>query len=129
MRAARVRAAFVEGVEHVGCGQVAPDAPHPPADAGREGGQGPLDAAADRLVAVVDVVRARGDDDGRVVLLDDGGQLGGDAVRGEVEVGVEVERERRVEEDRDEPGPPRRPPRPRPGGAGAAPRSRGWRSR
>ena len=40
-----------------------------------------------------------------VVLLDDGGQLGGDAVGGQGEVGIEIERDRGVEEDRHEPGP------------------------
>ena len=80
--------AFVEGVEHVGGGEVAPDAPHPPADARGEGGHGALDAAADRFMSVVDVVGARGDDDGGLVLLDDGRELGGDAVGGVGEVGV-----------------------------------------
>ena len=59
-------------------------------------------------MTVVDVVWCRGDDDGGVVLLDDGGELGGDAVGGVGEVGVQVEGERGVEEDRDEAGPPRR---------------------
>ena len=56
-------------------------------------------------MSVVDVVWGRGDDDGGVVLLDDGGELGGDAMGGVGEVGIEVEVERRVEEDRHEAGP------------------------
>ena len=50
-------------------------------------------------MSVVDVVGARADDDAGLVLLDDGRELGGDALRGVGEVGVEVERERGVEED------------------------------
>ena len=98
----------VVAVVDVGRRQVAPHAPHPPAQRRRQGGHGALHAAADGLVGVMDVVRRGRDHNGGAVFLDDARELGYHAPGRQGQVSVEVQVQGRVQEDGHEAGPLRR---------------------
>ncbi len=139
---ARSSTPLVEAVEDVGRGEVAPDAPHPPAQRGRQ--RPPARAGHPDPPSRVHGARrgARGTRRWRRCALDDGRELLGHPPGGQIEVAFEVEVERRVQEDRRRSRPVPPPPPPRPAAAGAVaskprlattltivqPRSWRWRS-
>jgi len=77
---------FAEREEDVGCGEITPNTPHPPADRGRQDIHGALHPPRHGLVAVMHVMGRGRDDDGCLVCSDDAGQLDGHPISGLVQI-------------------------------------------